>query len=285
MLSEAFLKKLDALSVLLSRPAQGGAGARRSRALGSSVEFSDFRDYVSGDDLRRVDWNAAARFDKLFIKLFMEEKQTCVTVLLDASASMASEKEKWDTAVDLALTLCYLALRGGDTARLIALCDARTLQTPLLSGRPDYMKAQAFAAALSPAGQVLLGRNVPRLSLPQRGACILISDFLSEDGYERALNALLYARQETAALQVLSAGELAPQLEGPLRLVDGETAEALEIEAGPHALSAYQETLHHFLNGLSDFCHARGIHRALLDTRDDFDATVLTALSQAGLIG
>ena len=74
ILEEEFLKKLDAFSLAMRAYARGGAGGlRRSRALGSSVEFSDYRTYAPGDDPRRVDWNAYARFDRLFLKLFLEE--------------------------------------------------------------------------------------------------------------------------------------------------------------------------------------------------------------------
>ena len=123
MLSEAFLQRLDALQLAMRAPARGGAGGlRRSRALGSSVEFSDFREYAPGDDLRRVDWNAYARFDRLFLKLFMEEQETTVHILLDCSASMDfGEPSKWEMAQGLAQLLCYMAIRGGDRAVIIGI--------------------------------------------------------------------------------------------------------------------------------------------------------------------
>ena len=96
MLTDRFLSRLDALSLAMRGRAQGGAGgSRRSRQTGSSAEFSDYREYVPGDDIRRLDWNAYARFDRLFLKLFMEEQESLVTVLLDASASMEA---KWASA-------------------------------------------------------------------------------------------------------------------------------------------------------------------------------------------
>ena len=96
MLTDSFLSRLDTLSLAMRGRAQGGGGgSRRSRQTGSSAEFSDYREYVPGDDIRRLDWNAYARFDKLFLKLFMEEQESLVTVLLDASASMAA---KWASA-------------------------------------------------------------------------------------------------------------------------------------------------------------------------------------------
>ena len=103
MLTDAFLARLDALRLAVRGAAQGGAGgARRSRALGASAEFSDFREYAPGDDIRRLDWNAYARFDRLFLKLFQEEREAAVTVLLDCSGSMAA---KWETACKAACCL------------------------------------------------------------------------------------------------------------------------------------------------------------------------------------
>ena len=86
MLSDAFLARLDTLRLAVRGRAAGGAGgSRRSRQTGSSAEFSDYREYIPGDDIRRIDWNAMARFDKVFLKLFMEEQESAVTVLLAAA--------------------------------------------------------------------------------------------------------------------------------------------------------------------------------------------------------
>ena len=116
MLSEAFLQRLDALQLAMRAPARGGAGGlRRSRALGSSVEFSDFREYAPGDDLRRVDWNAYARFDRLFLKLFMEEQETTVHILLDCSPSLGMLTINALTAADrivIPVQAQYLSAKG-----------------------------------------------------------------------------------------------------------------------------------------------------------------------------
>ena len=112
MLDDKTLARLDALALRLKNRTRGAAGgARRSSALGSSAEFSDFREYVPGDDVRRVDWNAYARFERLFLKLFMEEQEAEITLLVDASRSM---KAKWETCLVCAEMLGYLALTGGD---------------------------------------------------------------------------------------------------------------------------------------------------------------------------
>ena len=151
MLSEAFLQRLDALQLAMRAPARGGAGGlRRSRALGSSVEFSDFREYAPGDDLRRVDWNAYARFDRLFLKLFMEEQETTVHILLDCSASMDfGEPSKWEMAQGLAQLLCYMAIRGGDRAVIIALGE-EIIASEVFSGRAVLCAPRPFCRACRP---------------------------------------------------------------------------------------------------------------------------------------
>ncbi|MBQ9196588.1 MAG: DUF58 domain-containing protein [Clostridia bacterium] len=285
MLSEGFLTRLDAMHLALRSPAQGGAGGlRRSRSLGSSVEFSDFREYAPGDDLRRLDWNAYARFDRLFLKLFMEEQETQVNILLDASASMA-ERGKWETAQGLAQIFSYLALRSGDRVTLCSLgSDAR--RTPSLSGRADYVKAAAFLEGVRPEGETLLCRDIQRLPLrPGRGVTVLITDLMSPDGYEKALQSLLYRKQEITLAHVLSPWEMAPELEGMVRLVDSETGEAREIAVSGDLLTDYRRTLDAFLSGAEGFCHDREIAYIRLLSDLDMENEALRALSRAGLVG
>ena len=125
MLTDRFLARLDAQRLVMRGRAQGGAGgSRRSRQTGSSAEFSDYREYIPGDDIRRLDWNALARFDRLYMKLFMEEQESQVMILLDASASM---EDKWSAARSAAETVGYLALTGGDRLRLQLLKDGRAV--------------------------------------------------------------------------------------------------------------------------------------------------------------
>ena len=284
MLNEAFLQKLDALRLAFRAPAQGGAGGlRRSRALGTSVEFSDFREYAPGDDLRRIDWNAYARFDRLFLKLFMEEQETHVHILLDASASMAADG-KYDLAKNLAQILAYLALRGGDRVT-IATLNGEIRPSPALSGRTGMLKAAEFLRELQPAGELKLCQAVPRVPLANRGMAILITDLMSPDGYEKALQSLQYRRQEVSLLHVLSPWEMEPRLEGMVRLQDSETGEERELTASVDLLAAYQKALHALLHGAEGFCRSRGMQYLRLLSDLDVEKEALRALAAAGLIG
>ncbi|MEA5067293.1 MAG: DUF58 domain-containing protein [Eubacteriales bacterium] len=282
MLSDAFLARLDALSLPMRERARGAAGgARRSRALGSSAEFSDFRAHAPGDDPRRIDWNAYARFDRLFVKLFMEEQDALLTVLLDVSASM--EGGKCAAAVKAAETLIYLALIGGDRARVVALTDKDAV-SPIFAGRAAFARASAFLAAIRPEGALRLNQRVPRVRLPPCGVTALIGDYLSEDGYDRAIQSLTFRGQSPLLVQVLSAEELSPALSGAVRLIDAEGADALELVADHHSLAAYDRALQALLGDLGRQAHRCGAPYALLNADEDFESAALAAMVRAGLI-
>src|SRR5215207_5558122 len=120
---EAFLRQLERLLLLMRSPVRGGLkGGRRSVKRGQSVEFADYRDYTLGDDLRQLDWNVYARLEKLFVKLFVEEEDVTITILIDGSASMASGRpEKLLFAKRAAAALGYIGLASEDRVAVSAL--------------------------------------------------------------------------------------------------------------------------------------------------------------------
>ena len=284
MLTDGFLGRLDALRLAMRGYAQGGAGGgRRSRQSGSSAEFSDYREYIPGDDIRRLDWNALARFDRLYMKLFMEEQESLVTVLLDASASMEA---KWSTARSAAEAAGYLALAGGDRLRLQVLKDGRATRFPLLSGRAAFAKLGAFMDSCVPDGREgTLTAAVKRTEGLRKGLCFLITDGYTEDALKEVLDYLRYMRQETAVIQVLSGGELRPELEGALRLTDSESGEQIDLLADRTAIQNYHAALEDFLKAVRANCSAGEAHYLLLDGSDRFEDCFIPALSKSGMIG
>ena len=283
MLTDAFLTRLDALRLSVRGRARGGAGGtRRSASLGSSAEFSDYREYIPGDDIRRVDWNAMARFDKLFLKLFMEEQESAVTVLLDGSASMT---EKWDTARMAAETVGYLALTGGDRLRFILLQDGEPRISSVLSGRPAYARLTQFLDACVPSGKSGPKSSVLRLDGLRKGLCFLISDCYAEkEELGEILDYLRYSRQETGVMQVLSAFEMNPFLDGAVRLTDSETGGTVDLLADRGVLLDYQETLEQFLKETRAACYHREVPYLLLKGGESFEETMIPLLVQSGII-
>jgi uncharacterized protein (DUF58 family) len=287
MLSDELLHRLDALRIAMKAYTRGGAGGvRRSRSLGDSAEFSDFREYAPGDDLRRIDWNAYARFDRLFMKLFMEEQEMHLTLLMDASKSMGfGEPSKWSFAVKIAQMLSYLAVSGGDRLTIAVLKDGKILQSPLYTGRHGYFQAASYLEGISPSGTTELARAVSRLHLKtSRGMCILISDLFSEDGSEDALASLLFRKQQVVLLHVLSEDEMEPDLPGALRLIDSEDGRQMDIAMSLELIRGYHKTLISFLEGTKAYCHRCGIPYVLLRSDMDLMHDVLGNLTQGGVI-
>ena len=282
MLNESTLKKLDALSLHFKNHAQGGAGGiRRSRTLGSSAEFSDFREYVPGDDVRRIDWNAYARFERLFLKLFMEEQEAVVHLIVDASASM---KAKWAFTLQAVEMLAYMALSGGDRVRIVILSGMEARRSAVYSGRKDFMKASAFLEAITPVGETYLNEVMPRLDIRQRGMTVLFSDLFSDAGYDRALSALLYQKQELMAIHILAPEEAHPEMEGAMRLIDSETQMHVDVLAGSDALRRYQAALKQFMAELKAFCHQRSVELIPVVAHDEGLTDLLRLMMRDGMI-
>ena len=283
MLTDSFLSRLDTLSLAMRGRAQGGAGgSRRSRQTGSSAEFSDYREYVPGDDIRRLDWNAYARFDKLFLKLFMEEQESLVTVLLDASASMAA---KWASARSAAEAVGYLALTGGDRLNIQVLKNGRALRSPQLSGRAAFPRLTGFLDTCAPDGnEGTLTEAVKHTEGLKKGLCFLITDGYTEDALKEALDYLRYLKQETAVIQVLSGEELRPDYAGAVRLTDSESGEKLDLLADRAALDAYRDALTDFLKSVRENCASREAPYMLLDSEKSFEESFIPLLSQSRMI-
>ena len=283
MLTDSFLSRLDALSLAMRGRAQGGAGgSRRSRQTGSSAEFSDYREYIPGDDIRRLDWNAYARFDRLFLKLYMEEQESLVTILLDASASMEA---KWNTARKVAEALGYLALTGGDRLCVQTLKNGRAMRSPVLSGRAAFPRLTGFLDTCVPDGKEgTLTEAVKHTEGLKKGLCFLITDGYTEDALAEALDYLRYCKQETAVVQVLSGEELRPEMDGALRLTDSETGEKVDLMADRGALEDYREALEAFLKEIREHCASREALYMLLDAEQAFEEVFIPLLSQGKMI-
>lgn len=287
LLSDTVIRRLDAFQLAMQAHAHGGAGGlRRAKALGSSVEFSDFRDYAPGDDLRRVDWNAYARFDRLFLKLFLDEQETTLRILVDASASMRyGEADKWLTAQRLAAALAYVSLSRYDRVVLAALSGGEVRQSETLGGRAAFPRVEAFLEGITPDGATQLDESLSKVRITAgRGVCVLLSDLLSENGWTLGAKQLQYRKQEVSVVQVLSPEELEPDLMGALRLLDSEDGPACEVQISPEALKRYQETLAAFLDEQRQFCHGRGMGYALVRSDMDLEKDALQALTAASIL-
>lgn len=268
ILDGALLDALDTLDLYVHQAKSGHfSGTRRSLAYGSSPEFADYRDYVPGDDLRRIDWNLAGRFDKYYIKRFIDEKQGRNRVYLDQSASMGVGTGKGMMALRLAAALGYLSVSNMDCVsyRLLRGRQSDDLCGNIV-GRERFYAAIRKMETIAFAGETDLGAAIRSDTGAgfDDGVSYIISDFLTDSDWKGAVDVLLGRKREVAIIQVLSPEEMAPAFHGSHTFSDVESLRAgdgrrVSVEVNREALLAYQKALDDFLKDIRRFCASRGV--------------------------
>ena len=266
-----FLAQLERLSLLSRRVFRGRVkGERRSLRRGHSVEFCDYRAYGVGDDLRYVDWNIYGRLDRLHVKLFVDEEDLCLHLVVDASASMNfGTPTKLDSAVRIAAALGFVGLVNLERVGIGVLRDRVAEGWPPTRGRNQVPGLLDFLGRVEPSGSTSLNEGLANYAARSRqaGLAVVISDLLDPAGYESGIRALLERRFDVHLVHVLSPEEMNPELAGDLRLVDSETGEMRELSMDGDAVRAYRERLHQFLERAETFCRTKeiGYHRIVSD--------------------
>jgi uncharacterized protein (DUF58 family) len=282
LLDPKFLTQLDRLAVVSRRLRRGQIqGERRSPNRGGSVEFADFRAYSSGDDFRQIDWNAYARLEKLFIKLFVAEEDVTLHFILDASRSMAwGEPEKWTYARRIVAALGYVGLVGMDRVTGAAIGgDGIDAHFPPHRGRRqalawfDWLSALTTGETLAPIPA--LGAYLARARHP--GPLLLVSDLLGP-GWEQALHTLAARGYDVTVLHLLAPQEVTPTLEGDLKLVDNETQHVVEITADYDLLQRYRARVDAWQQHLRQICAKLGVHYVFIETAQPLAPLILTYL-------
>jgi uncharacterized protein (DUF58 family) len=271
LLPVQLLARLERLRLRSRRPVRGwAAGDRKSRRPGHSVEFHDYRAYGSGDDLRYVDWNIYARTDRLHVKLFVDDEDLCLHLLLDASASMDwGTPSKLEWAARMAAALGFVGLASRERVGVGILRERLAEGWPPARGRGRIPALFDFLGGLQGRGTTDLGAALAGYAAraPASGIAVLVSDLLDPRGYDEGLRALLERRCEVHVIHVLSPDELAPDFGGELRLVDHETGETRPLAVSRATVQAYQARLQRFIAEAENFCrrHAISYDRATSD--------------------
>lgn len=290
----AFFSMLEARDLCVRTPMSGMFGGnRRSRAYGSSAEFADFREYIPGDDLRRIDWNLYARFEKLFLKLYVDERRLHHRIYLDASASMDwGEPNKGDLALRLAAALGYLAVQSTDRVSIYAVhgskcqCIARNV-----GGREAFYQAADELNHLEFYGnsdlEAALG-GIGDMGYDD-GISVILSDLLTESNWKNAVEQMHYRKRQVHLVQILSADELGPVMNGKLMLLDAEASAENDrrnyrIEVNRAAAKAYQEALSWYLKDIHQFCAQRNVGYVQVCTDESIQKILFQHATEAELI-
>ena len=275
----------------LHRLAPGGDGTGQGRAThpaqGGRRRVQDYRPYVVGDDLRYVDWNIYSRLDKLLLKLYVEEEDLCLHLLVDGSASMGfGDPPKLEYALQVAAALGYIGLTNLERVALgfFSKDSARTL-------RPRRGRGQIFPLLefLSSAAAEGPPPSTPRWrATPCAAACPgwpwFSPDLLDPGGYADGLKALLQHRLEVFLLHVVSEEELDPRLLGDLTLVDAESGATREVSVDRWALERYQERLRQHFAEAERFCARHRIDYLRTSTTVPFQELILRHLRRGGFL-
>ncbi len=268
-------QRLDRLRLKFTKQVGGiSGGVRRSREKGSSNEFSDFRAYSDGDSLRYVDWNSYARLNKLFIKLYTEEKQTLVNVLMDCSASMDYEDKAYVSGL-LAASLCYAALNGGDRARLYTGNNSLSL-----SSKEELSKMLNCLDGIEYKGKFDILDTVKGANLNQRGRLIIISDCMyPTEEIEQAVKYAVYKKQELSLIMLTSSEENEPAISGSVALKDSETDDIINVEVSDNLIFAYKTALKNHRGKISHFCRKYGVEFNSIRAEEDFRQILIKVLA------
>ena len=304
LLDPKLIARLEALDVASRKVFRGKLkGERRSKKRGESVEFADHRPYVVGDDLRHIDWNIFGRLDMLFLKLFLEEEDLSLHLVLDCSASVdTGEPNKFLFMQQLAMALGYVGLVKYNRVACSAIGPASEQDSDEepaelvkslrdLRGKRRVHDLSRFLCSLEPdpggdGASGGFGEACRRIAISRRGkgVMVLFSDMLIKEGYEAGLKMLVGRGYDVFIIQVLSPQELDPDLAGDLRLKDIEDGDREEVTISMPLIKRYKHTLAAYTNQLRDFCARRDIMLLTVPSSTPVDKMVFDYLRRRGLI-
>ena len=289
VIDESFLGELEALETLLKNNVSGMFGGnRKSKKYGSSCEFADYRDYVPGDDITKIDWNAYARFDKLYQKLYLDERQMHTRIYIDASRSMDyGNGGKAEMAVRMAAALAYISVCEMDKVSIYVIRDGELTEVVSgIVGKEAYLTYIGLLNEVEFSGDSYISDAVISGKVGMGdGLSVIISDFLTENDFETAIDHLTDKKRDILCMQVLSREELNPQLRGRVHLFDSENAAlSYRKRIDNDIAKAYKAALKYVTSRISDYCAARGADYMLVGAEDSVTAVLFGKMVNMGVL-
>jgi uncharacterized protein (DUF58 family) len=293
LFDEKVLRKLEQLQLVANRVRAGVMkGERRSVKRGTSIEFADYRNYVRGDDLRRIDWNVFARLERPFIKLLEEEEDLSVYVLLDCSQSMNWPQEgefaahKFNFARRVVAGLAHMSLGAGDRLTIHALRAGGGATWGPYRGRGRSLEIMRWLADLEPGGSTDLNSALQGFAgrQTQPGMCILITDLFSPSGFQDGALALQSRGNEVVIVHMLASDEVNPPINGDLRLIDAETGQGQDVTVDAEMRDQYTRRLLAWRDETARYCAKHAIHYATVETDTPWEELLLFELRKIGVV-
>lgn len=283
-----FLRKLERLRLIAKRLNWANAkGEHPSSRKGFSLEFSDYRRYQRGDDLRYVDWNVYRRLDRLLLKVFTAEEEMNVYLLIDTSRSMAEGMPpKIDYAKKVAAALGYIGLKNLDRIGGASFSSALQAPLPLARGRQQILRLFSFLGRLSCRGETNLRAAAHSFTnlFPHPGLVVIVSDLFDPAGWRTSLEELAIRKYQLLVIHILEPQELNPKPWGDVALNDVESGRERRIFLDVDLVRRFKEELASYFREIEAVCGGHRIDYLRTTTETPFDEFVLQTLRQASSV-
>ena len=293
-LNDEFFSRLETLALNLRADLAGYFGGKHLvRTYGQTVEFADYREYMLGDDIRRIDWNLFSRFEKYFLKLFTDERQMHARIFLDCSASMGkASPEKAAYAIGGAAALGFLSVHNMDKVSYF-LMKNDVAENPFgtIVGKNSFFRAISELEKLDYSEECNISTAVTSCSDTgsNDGLSVIISDFFTDSDWKKAVDYLCYKRRQVVLVQILTPEEEDPVYSGRLNLIDSESGDVsdnrnmkLRITRGMQA--AYEEAMRDLKEDIRSYCTSRGADFFSVTTDKPIERVVFGELLKVGII-
>lgn len=283
LLTPSLLARLERLQLTTRRPLAGHlSGDHRSNRHGTSLDFADYREYHPGDDYRRIDYHLLARLDVLLIKLFEADDDLTVRLLVDTSASMATDG-KLAQAARLAAALGFVALVRRDAVSLQTFPDPTAPRRYI--GRQAAPRLFADLEALRPVGATDVEPAIRR-HLAQSGPVgltVLISDLLTAD-WELAVTRPTARGGDLVVVHVLARSDIEPQMLGDIDVVDRETHTRVPVSLSPETIAQYRAAAEVWVTDVTARCRQVGAAYVQVFADDDVEQVLLRSWQREGVM-
>lgn len=289
VIDEAFLQQLETLQMLVKNNIAGlFGGNHQTKTYGSSCEFADLRDYIAGDDITKIDWNAYARFEKLYLKLYFDERQTHTKIYLDASRSMAFGKGKKDEqALKIAAALACLSVSAMDKVSLYVVRDNEVSEVfANLLGRDAFVSALGKFNEIEFYGDSYISEALLREKVGYGdGMSVIVSDFLTDNNYEDAIDYLVEKKRDVFCMQILSKEELNPKVRGKVHFFDSENSSRFyRKDINREIVKAYRQALEYATSRVREFCFSRGAEYLLVPSEESVVEVFFGKMADMGVV-
>jgi len=288
----SFLGKVEQLALMARRMATSGQRAqRRSRKVGSGIEFADHRDYEPGDDLRGIDWNLFARTERLQLRQYEEEEDLSVYFLLDRSSSMGmaadGETHLLDRALQVTAALAYISLSNLDRVAVVPFDDHAPPPMRPLRGKSQFFRILRALSAVRPGGKTNITQSLQLFTRtqPRSGLAVIISDFYDPTGLGDSLRDLALRGFEPMVLHLCDRSLLDADIQGDLTLIDCETKQLREFVLTPALMAQYRKVFDEFSQEISRAARSANARCLQVDISVPFDDVVMRIFRQGGFLG